>query len=81
MAFPLAGIIAPVLTRFFYPLIGVTGIILIDLTTFVLAVLVVFWLHIRVPCGRRRVWRRRAVCGTRCWAGCAFCCGGARCSG
>lgn len=49
MAFPLAGIIAPVLAGFFYPLINVAGIILIDLATFGLAVLVVFLLHIPRP--------------------------------
>ena len=31
MAFPLAGVLAPVLTGFFYPLVDVAGIIVIDL--------------------------------------------------
>ncbi len=49
MAFPLAGVIAPVLTGMLYPLIGVSGIVLIDLLTFALAVMVVFMLRIPRP--------------------------------
>ncbi len=46
-SFPLAGIIAPVLTGLFYTGIGIAGIILVDLTTFLIAV--VFLLFIRIP--------------------------------
>jgi DHA3 family macrolide efflux protein-like MFS transporter len=49
MAFPLAGVIAPILSGMLYPLIGVMGIVLIDLLTFVAAVMVVFMLHIPRP--------------------------------
>ncbi len=41
LSFPLASTIAPVLAGLLYGLIGVTGVILIDLGTFLLAVLVV----------------------------------------
>ncbi len=41
MAFPLAGIIAPALTGLLYPLVNISGIILIDMITFLLAVLVI----------------------------------------
>jgi DHA3 family macrolide efflux protein-like MFS transporter len=49
MAFPLAGVLAPVLTGFLFPLIDVTGIIVIDLATFGVAVIVVFLLDIPRP--------------------------------
>ncbi|MBZ0303403.1 MAG: MFS transporter [Anaerolineae bacterium] len=46
---PVAGIIAPAVAGFIYALVGVTGAILIDLGTFVVAVLVVFFVHIPRP--------------------------------
>jgi len=46
-SFPLAGILAPVLTGLLYTGIGIAGIILIDLTTFFVAV--IFLLFIRIP--------------------------------
>lgn len=49
MAFPLAGVGASVLTGLLYVLIGVTGIILIDLATFILAVIVVIFVTIPQP--------------------------------
>jgi DHA3 family macrolide efflux protein-like MFS transporter len=49
MAFPLAGVIAPVLTGFLFVLIDVTGILLIDLATFAVAVVVVYRLPIPRP--------------------------------
>jgi DHA3 family macrolide efflux protein-like MFS transporter len=48
-SFPLAGVIAPVLTGVLYALVGIAGIILIDLTTFLFAVTVVFFLRIPRP--------------------------------
>ena len=46
-SFPLAGIIAPVLTGLLYASIGIAGIILADLTTFLAAV--AFLLFIQIP--------------------------------
>jgi MFS family permease len=49
MAFPLAGVVAPVLAGFLFVLIDVTGIILIDLTTFLVAVIVIYLIRIPRP--------------------------------
>jgi MFS family permease len=49
MAFPLAGVIAPALTGLLYGLVGIGGIILIDLLTFGVAVLAVYLAHIPRP--------------------------------
>jgi MFS family permease len=49
MAFPLAGVLAPVLTGALYAAVGIAGIILIDLATFLVAVAVLFRLHIPQP--------------------------------
>ena len=49
MAFPLAGIIAPALTGLLYPFVQITGIVLIDMATFVVAVAVIARLHITRP--------------------------------
>jgi MFS family permease len=49
MAFPLAGVIAPVLTGILFLLIGITGVILIDLATFLVAVIVIFLVRIPRP--------------------------------
>jgi MFS family permease len=49
MAFPLAGVVAPMVTGLLYNLIDVTGIILIDIATFSLAMLVVYLIHIPRP--------------------------------
>ncbi|MFN2144677.1 MAG: MFS transporter [Anaerolineales bacterium] len=46
---PTAGVIAPVITGLVYTLIGVTGVMLVDLATFVVAILVVLSLHIPQP--------------------------------
>ena len=48
-SFPLAGIIAPVLAGVLYASVGITGIVLVDLTTFLAAVTVVNFLHIPPP--------------------------------
>ena len=48
-SFPLAGILAPVLTGLLYTVVGITGIILVDLTTFLLAVVVLLFIHIPHP--------------------------------
>lgn len=48
-SFPLAGIIAPVLTGLFYASIGIAGIILIDLTTFLVAVILLLFIQIPHP--------------------------------
>jgi MFS family permease len=49
MAFPLAGVIAPGLAGVLYVLVGVSGIILIDLATFLVAVAAVTLIHIPRP--------------------------------
>lgn len=48
-SFPLAGIIAPVLTGLLYTIVGIAGIILIDLATFLMAVTVLLFIHIPQP--------------------------------
>jgi len=47
MAFPLAGVIAPVLSGLIYSFSGIGGVIAVDLTTFAIAVLVA--LFVRIP--------------------------------
>jgi hypothetical protein len=49
MSFPLAGVIAPALAGLLYPLIGMGGIIAIDIATFAVAVAVVARMHIPQP--------------------------------
>jgi MFS transporter, DHA3 family, macrolide efflux protein len=49
MSHPLAGVIAPALTGVLYVAIGIGGVILIDLLTFLVAVLVVYFIHIPQP--------------------------------
>jgi len=49
MAFPLAGVVAPALTGVVYGLIGVTGVVLIDLLTFLAAVGALFLIRIPRP--------------------------------
>jgi MFS transporter, DHA3 family, macrolide efflux protein len=48
-SFPLAGVIAPVLTGLFYATVGIAGIILIDLATFLVAVVFLLFIHIPHP--------------------------------
>jgi MFS family permease len=49
MAFPLAGVVAPVFTGALYGLVGIVGIILVDLASFLVAVAAVVWVHIPRP--------------------------------
>jgi MFS family permease len=49
MAFPLAGVIAPAVVGLLYVVIGLPGIVLIDLATFAVAVLAIYWMHIPRP--------------------------------
>lgn len=49
MSFPLAGVIAPALAGVLYALVGITGVILVDLATFLVAVGVIFFIHIPQP--------------------------------
>ena len=49
MAFPLAGVIAPAVTGLIYPLVGIAGVVLVDMVTFLIAVAVVFRMHIPQP--------------------------------
>lgn len=49
MAFPLAGVAAPLLTGALYLVIGIQGVILVDLATFLVAVGVISLLHIPRP--------------------------------
>ena len=48
---PTAGIIAPVITGLVYSYIGVTGVMIVDLVTFAVAVIVVNSVHIPQPAG------------------------------
>ena len=49
MLFPLAGVIAPVMAGLLYVWGGVTGVILVDLVTFLIAVLAISATHIPQP--------------------------------
>jgi MFS family permease len=49
MAHPLAGVLAPALTGLLYTIIGLAGIVFIDLATFFVAVFAVYWMHIPRP--------------------------------
>lgn len=46
---PMAGIIAPPITGFAYAFIGVSGIMMLDLFTIVVAIGVLFFIHIPQP--------------------------------
>jgi MFS family permease len=46
---PAAGMIAPVLTGFMYTLVGVTGVLVLDLLTFIVAVVTLYLIHIPQP--------------------------------
>jgi len=48
-SFPLAGILAPILTGLLYTSIGIAGIISIDLATFLVAVIFLFFIQIPHP--------------------------------
>jgi MFS family permease len=49
IAFPLAGLIAPVVAGFLYAIIGLEGIMVLDMASFLVAVAVVSTLHIPDP--------------------------------
>ncbi len=49
MSFPLAGVIAPAITGLIYPLVGIAGVVTVDMITFLIAVAVVFRMHIPQP--------------------------------
>lgn len=49
MAFPLAGVIAPVLAGLIYITAGIAGVIAVDLATFLVAVLAIYLIHIPEP--------------------------------
>ena len=49
IAFPLAGVVAPVLTGSLYVAIGITGVMAIALATFLVAVLAIYLIHIPRP--------------------------------
>lgn len=49
IGFPLAGVVAPTLAGLFYGLVGIEGVMAFDLLTFVMAVTVVFLMHIPHP--------------------------------
>ncbi|MEP6986303.1 MAG: MFS transporter [Chloroflexota bacterium] len=49
MAFPLAGVIAPAVTGLIYPAVGIAGVVAVDMITFLVAVAVVFRMHIPQP--------------------------------
>ena len=48
-SFPLAGVLAPVLSGLLYTVVGIAGIILVDLTTFLVAVVFLLFIHIPHP--------------------------------
>jgi MFS family permease len=49
MAFPLAGVVAPALTGLLYVIVGLVGIVLIDLLTFFSSIVAVYRMHIPRP--------------------------------
>jgi MFS family permease len=49
MSFPLAGVVAPALAGVVYVAVGIGGVILIDLLTFLIAVYAVYRIHIPQP--------------------------------
>ncbi|MBK1811921.1 MFS transporter [Clostridium sp. YIM B02505] len=49
MTFPLAGVIAPVVSGFLYVMIGIKGILIIDFITFIVAVIVLIFVNIPDP--------------------------------
>jgi MFS family permease len=49
IGFPLAGVVAPALAALVYSVTGLSGVIFIDMVTFVVAIAVVFSLHIPIP--------------------------------
>jgi MFS family permease len=49
MAFPLAGVVAPVLAGLVYVAAGIAGVIALDLATFLVAVVVIYLIHIPEP--------------------------------
>ncbi|WP_459195423.1 MFS transporter [Wukongibacter baidiensis] len=51
MLFPAAGVIAPMLTALAYPLVGIKGIITMDLITFLIAIIILTKLDIPNPKG------------------------------
>ena len=69
---PAAGMIAPVVTGFVYVLVGVVGVMVVDLVTFVIAIVVVGLVEVPQP---RRTGEGRAAQGTiwaEMWGGVAF---------
>lgn len=71
IGFPLAGTIAPVLAGLLFTVIDVTGIMIVDLITFLVAIIVIFTLHIPHPPQSEEdretagVWWREALAGWR----------------
>src|SRR5688572_12913873 len=49
MAFPLAGVVAPVLAGLVYVVAGIAGVIALDLATFLVAVVAICLIHIPEP--------------------------------
>ncbi|GFP76121.1 MFS transporter [Clostridium fungisolvens] len=49
MTFPMAGIIAPVISGFLYVIIGIEGILLIDFVTFIISVVILIFIKIPEP--------------------------------
>lgn len=49
IGFPLAGVVAPALAALVYTVAGLSGVIFIDMITFVVAIAVLFSLHIPIP--------------------------------
>ena len=71
IGFPLAGVVAPALAGLLYTVIDVTGVMLIDLATFLVAIVVIFSLHIPRPTQSAEdqetagVWWRETLAGWR----------------
>jgi hypothetical protein len=69
IGFPLAGTLAAVFTGFLYIAVGVIGVMLLDLLTFIVALLVISRIHIPAPAqsgegqGSKGWWRRDLLAG------------------
>lgn len=69
---PLSGIIAPAITGVFFALVGMLGIIIIDLVTFLLSVGVVLMIHIPRPPESEEGRQARGSVWKEAWSGLAF---------
>jgi hypothetical protein len=59
------GVLAPMLAGALLPIFGLTGILSLDVTTFLLAILILFFVHIPQPPPPERVPRHREISAKR----------------